>query len=163
MVESAPPEQKDRFPRWVMQSVAYGLLVLFILLFLFAHEGHALNVARQESKAYADQSIHAIIATWSEDELINRASPEFQAATTKGELNSAFIDLRKLGKLQSYSGVTDEGKVTLNWSNGHFSCLAFYQATATFQNGRLVIDIHLVKPDKQWQISGFHVDPEPFL
>jgi hypothetical protein len=163
MAESIPPEQKGHLPRWVMQFIALGLLAFLVLIFLFAREGHALNVAGEEAKAYADQSIHAIITNWSEEELINRASPELQANTTKGELDSVFTDLRKLGKLQSYSGLNDDGKITLKWNNGHFSYLASYQATATFQNSRLVISIHLVKHDKQWQISGFHADPEPFL
>jgi len=163
MAESVPPKPESGFPRWVMQFAVVGVLAVLVLLCVFAHEAHALDVAGQESKAYADQSIHAIVTTWSEDELINRASPEFQAATTKGQLDSVFIELRKLGKLQSYPGLKDDGKITLKWHNGHFSYLAFYEATATFEKGRLLVSIHLVKHDQQWQISGFHVDPEPFL
>jgi len=146
-----------------MQSVAYGLLALLPFLFLFVHVCHGFNVAARESEAYADQSIHAIITTWSEDELIKRASPELKADTNQGELDSAFANMRKLGKLQSYSGLDDNGKVRLNWTNGHFSYIAYYEAKATFQNGRLLVTIHIVKRDKQWQITGFHVDPEPFL
>jgi len=65
----------------VLGSLFLALIVLVAIGIAFiAVKGTALD---KESKAYADSAIPAIVTTWSEKELLDRASPEFKKAVTK--------------------------------------------------------------------------------
>ena len=63
----------------VLGSIFLALIVLGGLGIGFvAVQGNALD---KESKAYADSAIPAIITTWLDKALLDRASPEFNEAT----------------------------------------------------------------------------------
>ena len=54
----------------------------------------------KESKAYANSAIPVIVTTWSEKELLDRASPEFKQAVTIDQLDRLFRWVSSLGQLQ---------------------------------------------------------------
>src|SRR5207302_8239054 len=82
----------------VLGSIFLTLIVLVAIGIAFiAVRGNALD---KESKAYADSAIPAIVTTWSEKELLDRASPEFKQAATADQLNRLFRWVSGLGQLQ---------------------------------------------------------------
>ena len=138
-----------------------GVITLLFLVFLGAGVGYGFYLRSSlapSAKTYADESVRAIITTWSKDELIQRSSPELRATTTKGQLDQVFASLTKLGSLQTYKEA--EGDVGISFSNKRGLIVkATYVASATFQHGRADIKIELIRHANVWQILGFHVDP----
>jgi hypothetical protein len=79
----------------ILGSVVFAFIILAAIGIIFvATKGAALD---KESKAYADSAIPAIINTWSEKELLDRASPEFKKATTIDQLDRLFRWFSSLG------------------------------------------------------------------
>ena len=82
----------------VLGSIFLVLIVLVAIGIAFiAIKGTALD---KESKGYADLAIPAIVTTWSEKELLDRASPEFKKAVTIDQLDGLFHAFATLGRLQ---------------------------------------------------------------
>jgi len=143
--------------------VFLGAITLLFLILLSAAIGYGkyLGYALAPSgRAYADESVRAIITTWSEDALIKRSSPELRAVTTQGQLDQFFVSLNKLGKFQSYGGAQGNVNLSLNFKKG-LIITATYHATATFLNGKADITIKLIRHNNAWQIEGFHVNQAP--
>jgi hypothetical protein len=139
----------------VLGSIFLAVIVLVAVgIGFIAIRGTALD---KESKSYADAAIPAIVTTWSQKELLDRASPEFKKAATIDQLDRMFRWFATLGKLQKcepaeghalMSATTQEGKRTS----------AQYTSKATFQKGEATIKLGLIKHGDQWQILGFYVD-----
>ena len=73
----------------VLGSIFLAVIVLGAIGIAFtAIRGTALD---KESKAYADSALRAIVSTWSEKELLDRASPEFKKAVTIDQLDRFFL------------------------------------------------------------------------
>jgi hypothetical protein len=123
----------------VLGSIFLAIIELGAIGIAFvAVRGNALD---KESKAYADSAIPAIVTTWSEKELLDRASPEFKQAVTIGQL-------QKSEPAQGHavmSATTQTGKMIS----------AQYSAKATFQKGEAMIKLGLIKHGDQWQILNF--------
>jgi hypothetical protein len=82
----------------ILGSIFLAIIVLGAIGIAFvAVRGNALD---KESKAYADSAIPAIVTTWSEKELLDRASPEFKQAVTIDQLDRLFRWVSGLGQLQ---------------------------------------------------------------
>jgi len=72
----------------ILGSIFLAIVVLAAIGIAFvAVRGTALD---KESKAYADTAIPAIVRTWSEKELLDRASPEFKKAVAIDQLDRLF-------------------------------------------------------------------------
>lgn len=72
----------------ILGSIFLALIVLGALgIGLVAVRGNALD---KESKAYADEAIPAIVTTWVDKALLDRASPEFNQATTAVQVYQMF-------------------------------------------------------------------------
>src|SRR5437899_13082677 len=82
----------------ILGSIFLAIIVLGAIGIAFiAVRGSALD---KESKAYADTAIPAVIATWNQKELLDRASPEFKKAVTADQLDRLFRWVGSLGRLQ---------------------------------------------------------------
>src|SRR5713101_867524 len=82
----------------ILGSIFLAVIVLGgIGIAIVAVRGTALD---KESKAYADSAIPAIITTWSEKELLDRASPEFKKAVTIDQLDRLFRWVSSLGRFE---------------------------------------------------------------
>lgn len=113
-----------------------------------------------ESKAFVDSAIPAISATWSKQELLDRATPELRDIAKPEQLNAVFDRLSQLGPLVKYEGAT--GQATMSYMLGSGSTVAAsYVAKAQFQNGGAVFRVVLRKREDRWMIYNFHVDPVP--
>jgi len=157
---------KKRVPRWIIVLCAIiGLMEASLLVSppqLMVRKMEQERIALdKESKAYADSAIPAIVSTWSEKELLDRASPEFKQSVTTDQLDTIdqldrlfrfrwFSDLGSLQKCEPAQGqtaFTDGGTLV-----GH------YTAKATFEKGEASIKLELIKHGDQWQIQSFYVD-----
>jgi hypothetical protein len=135
---------------------------IFLALIVFGAIGIAVVAVRgtaldKEGKAYADAAIPAIVTTWSEKELMDRASPELKQAGTLDQLDRMFRWFSSLGRLQKCApaqgqAIMQTGKMTTGQ----------YTAKATFEKGEATIQLLLIKHGNQWQIGGFHVDSPTF-
>ena len=164
------PPVRPSNPRVTVHSPLKSILTFLGALFLLiiglgcctlgytAYLGGALAPS---SKAYVDESVPAIIKTWSKDELVARASPELRQATSKEQLDKVFAQLEKLGAFQSYGAA--KGNVNINLSGKGFIVTASYAVNASFSRGKVAIKIKLIRRDLAWQILGFHVDPAPLV
>lgn len=143
-------------------GAVFGVLLIVICagVAFVAVKGNALD---KESHAYVDNALPAIMLHWSQDELTQRASPEFLRAINSDDLAkllSAFH--RKLGDLAQYKGSKGDALMALTTQNGKV-ITANYVATADFQQGPATIQIKLIKHDDNWQILGFHVESKVLL
>jgi hypothetical protein len=122
---------------------------------LISVRGSALD---KESKTYADAAIPAIVTSWSENEVLDRASPEFKQAVTQQHLDQLFHRFGTLGHLQKCEPAQGHAIMSTTLQAGN-QIKAEYTAKATFDKGEAVIDIALIKHGDQWQILGFFVKP----
>jgi hypothetical protein len=137
-------------------------LITFLFLILFG-AGMAYGLYLSDSlspsaKEYADESVRAIITTWSKDDLVKRRSPELQATTNKGQLNQVFTEFKNLGNLQNYTEAEGNVNASFNIKEG-LIITATYFASASFQHGKAEITIQLIRHHNVWQILGFHLNP----
>jgi len=137
-----------------------GALTLIVVvlagtgLAVFLYKGHALDA---ESKAFVDTALPAIAATWSKQQLLDRATPELRESLKPDQLNALFDALSRLGPLVEYEGAT--GEATMSYMIGSGSTVsASYVAKARFQNGSATFRILLMRRDGHWMIHNFHVD-----
>ncbi len=139
----------------VLGSIFLALIVLGAIAIAFvAIRGNALD---RESKAYADSAIPAIVSTWSEKALLDRASPEFKKVVTIDQLDRLFRWVRGLGALQKCEPAQGQAVMSATTQTGKMTS-AQYVAKASFAKGEAVIKLGLIKHGDQWQIVNFHVD-----
>jgi hypothetical protein len=144
----------------VLGSIFLTIIVLGAIGIAFvAVRGSALD---KESKAYADSAIPAVVTTWSEKELLDRASPEFKKAITLDQLDRLFRAFATLGHLQNCEPANGQALMSATTQNGK-TISAQYTAKATFEKGEATIKLGLIKHGDQWQILGFHVDSPVFI
>jgi hypothetical protein len=142
-----------------------GIIFLIIIVLgaigfgYIAYRGNALD---KESKAYADAAISAIVTTWSEKELLDRASPELKQAVPQQQLDELFRRFAGLGHLQKCDPAQGQSMTSATTQAG-IQVRAEYNADATFDKGKALIDIALIKHGDQWQILGFFVKPPRVL
>ncbi len=144
----------------ILGSLFLAIIVLGAIGIAFvAVRGNALD---KESKAYADSAIPAIVTTWSEKELLDRASPEFKKATTIDQLDRLFGVFSKLGRLEKCEPVKGQSLMSATTQEGK-RISGQYTAKATFEKGEATIKLGLIKHGDQWQILGFHIDSPIFM
>jgi hypothetical protein len=142
----------------VLGGVGFGLVAMpenpmdAFGFWLLSMRGGVLN---NESKAYADTTIPAIVSTWSEKELLDRQSPEFKQTVTPQQVEQIFKRNAALGHLQKCDPA--EGQSIMNAMT--HTIKAEYYAKAAFEKGEAVIDLSLIKHGDQWQILGLSVKP----
>jgi UDP-N-acetylmuramyl tripeptide synthase len=145
--------------------IVLGLIFLALIVLggigiaFVAIRGNALD---KESKAYADLALPAIINTWSEKELLDRASPEFKKIAPIDQLDRLFRALNGLGKLQKCEPLQGQALMSATTQTGKMTT-ALYIAKATFQKGEATIKLGLIKHGDQWQILSFYVTSPAFL
>lgn len=115
------------------------------------------NGLDNESKAYADAAIPAIIDGWKEKELLDRGSPEFKTAATQKLLDQTFYHFRRLGRLKKCEPAQRQAGISPTAPTGK-TVAAQYTAKATFENGPATITLGLTKHADQWQIRSFAVN-----
>jgi hypothetical protein len=145
----------------VLGSIFLALIVLGALGVGFvALQGNALD---KESKAYADVAIPAIVTTWLDKALLDRASPEFSQATNAVQVYHLFRQCEStLGRLHKCEPAQGQAQIFVTPQTGK-RITAKYTAKAQFDNGEATITLSLIKHGDQWQIAGFHVDPPQVL
>jgi hypothetical protein len=120
---------------FVVAGIGVGVLI---------YQGNALDA---ESKAFVDSAVPAIVASRSEEQLLDRATPE---------LRSLFDAISQLGPLVEYQGAIGEANMSYVAGFGS-SVSASYVAKARCKDGTATIRIALVKRAGRWMINGFHV------
>ena len=141
---------------------AVFLLLIFIWAAALGYGAYIRNVLTPSSKEYVDKSILAITPTWSQDELIKRASWQMREVTSKGQLDQIFADCARLGAFKHYDGANGEVEVSVSEKDGQL-ITAPYIAKVSFQNGTAEIEIKLIRNNNSWEILGFHVHLNLFL
>jgi hypothetical protein len=140
-----------------------GILTLIVILAagiglgVLIYQGRTLDT---ESTAFVDGAVPAIAATWDEQQLLDRATPELRASVTPGELRAVFNRLSQFGPLVEYQGAT--GQATMSYVAGSGGTVsATYAARARCQNGTATFRVVLLKRDGRWLIHNFHIDSTP--
>ncbi|MFN2120886.1 MAG: hypothetical protein ACK2T0_10875 [Anaerolineales bacterium] len=138
-----------------------GMLFLVVILATggfvayATYQGRALDAT---SKAYVQTTVPAIVSTWSEQELLKRASPQLLTEIHKhpGQLGLMFRKLSALGAMQSFGHVQGESKVTYNFPHDKVATAA-YEAKAVFANGTVDIKLRLILQAGKWKLLNFYV------
>ena len=137
------------------------IVLIFIVAAAIGYVAYTGNKLDASSKAYVDESVPAIVSTWSKDELIKRANSQLRQVTSDVQVGLLFNSLsNKLGTFQSYDGAKGQSNMSFTSKDGQ-TTTASYVANATFQNGKAEIQIKLIRDNDSWQILGFHVDLKP--
>ena len=116
----------------VLGSIFLALIVLGAIgIAVTAIRGTALD---KESKAYADSAIPAIVSTWSQKELLDRASPEMKKAITIDQLDRLFRSFSTLGRLQKCEPAQGQAIMSATPQTGRMTT-GEYTAKTTFEKG----------------------------
>ena len=139
----------------ILGSIFLALIVLSAIGVVFvAVRGNALD---KESKAYADAAIPAIVTTWLDKALLDRASPEFNQATSAVQVYHMFRSWESsLGLLQKCEPAQGQSLMSVTTYGGK-TISAQYTAKARFERGEATIRLVLVKHGDKWQIAKFDV------
>ena len=146
-----------------MKKVLIVLGSIFLVLILLAALGIGFlavrgNALDKESKAYADAAIPAIITTWLDKALLDRASPEFNQAASPVQVYHMFRSWESsLGRLQTCDPAQGQSLMSVTSQSGK-TISAQYTAKAKFERGEATIRLILIKHGDQWQILRFDVD-----
>jgi Na+-transporting methylmalonyl-CoA/oxaloacetate decarboxylase gamma subunit len=136
---------------------AVFLVLMIVIAALIGYTAFTGNALDKESKAYVDAAVPAIVSSWNEQELLKRASPEFQKATGPADVDRLCRWLRTLGQLQKYEGSQGQATIAVTPQTGKVVS-AHYSAKVAFDRGRATIEISLIKRGNAWQIAGFKVN-----
>jgi hypothetical protein len=115
------------------------------------------NNLDRESQAYVDTAVPAILAIWSKDALLDRATPELRANAKPEDLRSLFDWASRLGPFEAYEGATGDSNMSFMFGGGSIIS-ARYAAKVKFRNGTATIRIVLLKRDGNWMINGFRIE-----
>jgi hypothetical protein len=145
-----------------MKKLFIGLGVIFLVLVvvIVAFIGYAAFSGTRldkESKAYADAAIPAIASSWNGQELLSRASPEFQKSAGPADVDRLFGWFKTLGRLHRYEGAQGQAVTSVTPQTGRVIS-GHYVAKATFDAGEATIEIELIKHGNVWQIAGFKIN-----
>jgi hypothetical protein len=139
----------------VIISIFLGIILLIgIGVAILARTGNGLD---RESKAYVDAAVPAIVSSWSEDELMNRATSEMRQATKPADTARMFAWFKTLGRLQKYEGSQGQATISVTNETGRVVS-AHYQARAIFDRGEATINVGLIKSGNIWQIVRFQIN-----
>ena len=133
----------------ILGAVAFTLMAIRSTVRISDRVGRELD---KESRAYADATIREIITSWSEKELLDRASPDYKSAVTIKHLNGLFCRCRALGMLQKREPAKGDAEISIGTP-----IRAEYTAKARFEKGEVTIRLGLIKHGDQWQILNFNV------
>ncbi|SRR5712691_6533078 len=139
----------------IVLGVIFLALVVVVAAFIAyaAFTGSALD---KESKAYVDAAVPAIVSSWSEQQLLTRASPEFQKAASPPDVDRLFRWFRTLGRLQKYEGAHGQAVTSVTPQSGKVVS-GRYVAKAVFDAGEASIQIEVIRHGDVWQIARFDV------
>jgi len=106
----------------VVASIGMGALV---------YRGNALDA---ESKAFVDSAVTTLATSWSNEQLLERATPELRASVKPEQLKSVADAFSRLGPLLKYQGATGQANMSYIAGSGS-SVSASYVATTGFRDG----------------------------
>lgn len=144
-----------------------GAFLVLVLLVAIGGLGYVAYVGPKRdvaSKAYVDENVPIIVSSWSENELLARASPQLQRTLNDRPefTRKLFSKFATLGKLKTYRGSHGDSNESLTTWNG-LLITARYEADAQFEHGTANIAVDLVEIGSEWKISGFHLNSPLFL
>lgn len=90
----------------VAAGIGFGMLAL---------KGNALDA---ESKAFIDSAVPAIAASWSKEQLLDRATPELRSSVKPEELRVLFDAVSQLGTFLDYEGATGDANMSYMAGSG---------------------------------------------
>ena len=147
----------------ILMGLGIAVLVLIAIaaigVFYMARQGERLDAS---SKAYANRTIPLIVSTWSEQALVQNASPELLHVASKADFDRYFAAFAKLGPLVHYDGAKGQSEIAVLAGKGKI-VTAHYVAHAKFAHGSAEIDLGLIRVRGHWKIDGFHVNSPSLL
>lgn len=144
-----------------MKKVLTVLGVVFICLTTGAVTGcfspyYPVGRLDKESRAYVDEVVPIIVASWNSKELINRASPEFLRAIPAEKIELLFDTLSKqMGPMKEYKGSAGQAEIIITSEDEIIT--ANYLARAVFERVPAKIKVQTILRNDEWQILGFRV------
>jgi hypothetical protein len=137
-------------------TVLIAILLGFIALGAIGLVSAAIHTSAlsKEAGAYVNAAIPAIVTGWNEQELLNRASPEFKQSAPPAKLDNFFHWFSGLGRLKQCDPAEGHAHMHLSPQEGEV-ITALYTVHATFEKGEATIELRLVKRGDQWQIVNF--------
>jgi hypothetical protein len=144
-----------------VRKIIFALGIVALIVLAVIGIGVGIIVAfNGESKNYVDGAIPAIAKHWSQDDLIERATPELLAMARPDQLAALFSQCVRLGTMVEYTGSVGGSSISYLWKTGP-RIAASYVARAKFENGSATFRLALLRRHGQWMINGFHVNFEP--
>jgi len=144
-----------KFFMWFGVGAAVLVVGLVAVIVSAALQGSALD---GESRAYAAESIDAIVSTWKPDELLRRGTPQLRATARPSDVEGLFNALAiGLGKVVETDVPVGGSLVSVTAGEGKVVS-ANYTVKARFEKGEAIIRIALLKLEQQWWVHGFNVD-----
>ncbi len=166
--EIAELEQESDRGHWLMRLAlgvaSLAVTGLFFLWLLYLYLLHVTSGYQETGCLFADKIGRAIVATHSEQEMLDvilpQCSPDLRESTSKEQFDEIYTTYTSLGKFQSYVGTKDGGKITFEYKHG-FHVVGVYHVTAVFEHGDLEMTMTLHHERLDWQIVGLYYGIKP--
>jgi hypothetical protein len=147
--------------RRLLMGLGVVALVVFVLIGVgvgaAVYKGNALNASAQ---AYTDNVVPLIAAHWSEQSVLERATPELKRLASAEQWAAVEDSVSLLGPFQHYDGSKGTSNMSYFLATGT-KISASFLATASFSHGKALINIALLKIGGRWMINGLHVQAIP--
>lgn len=133
-------------------------LVLAVVLFARSVTG-----IEREAKAYVDEAVPAIAASWTPSTLVERASPELLQLAPAEKVTRLFGTFAgRLGPMTQYRGATAQHVYSGLTGTERVSRVR-YVADVAFEKSAATIQVEVIKRGGAWRINGFLVNSEALL
>lgn len=142
---------------WVVLGVIIGVIFLATIWSI----GNGLTTVgrvRESAQAYADEALPAILDGWNADELISRSAVELKKNVPAEQTRRIMAELKdRLGAFKSVEKARMGDFVMPADSTTGPYMVAPFVADATFEKGKAVVEIKLVRQEGKWKIGNFFV------
>ena len=143
-----------------------GIIFAIILIGIACIAGYVATVGKKldaSAQQYVDAAVPAIVANWSEKELIARSAPQLMKSSSPEQLEKMFKWFGTLGPMKKYCGAKGSSNVFVSPQNGKIVSARFI-ACGQFEKGDATIELALLQNEKQtWEIAGFRVNSNALL
>lgn len=137
----------------VFGIVLPAIIVVFAVFYgVIIYQGIGVD---ETSKAYVDEVTPIILSSMNRETLFSYADDELINSARAEDIDRVFNLFKSLGELRKYNGSSGKASVKMKLSGISFT--AYYEADASFEKGKVLINVSTVKHGDTWKITGFRM------
>jgi hypothetical protein len=133
----------------ILLSIAISFCLWIVFFSYLRIEGKKYG---KECRMYLLSAIPKIFSDWNLQLVYQEMHPQFLTLTERIKINSAFKkSSEEFGRLKDIGDI--DGNVTVNLTTGGISAVGKYEVPLTFEKGRTLLSISVLKTRLGWKIT----------